>query len=129
MLTYDKYLESKDSITFGESDRYYARILKYVDSKDEDFMELLTDVIKSATTYASTRANWGTMTLEEKQEMDPLRTIQHNDFMATLKILARYMKNQGWDSDWFDEVGVVEKDRKRFGDFACYIVCINSLNA
>lgn len=56
------------------------------------------------------------------------RTFQHNDFMAILKILTRNMKNQGWDFEWMDELGSIENDRKRFDDFACYMICINSLN-
>ncbi|RHW36010.1 hypothetical protein D1B31_18145 [Neobacillus notoginsengisoli] len=129
MLTYTNYLEVKDRLTFQEAAALHLRVVQYVKQKDDVFQDLLEDVVKSANSYASTRANWSVQTTEERRDVDSSRTIQHNDFMATLKILARYMKNQGWDSDWIDELGIVEKDRKRFGDFACYIVCINSLNA
>lgn len=129
MLTYDHYLKINDSLTFQEAIGIHSKILQYANTKDESFQELLEDVIKAANNYASTRANWSVQTTEERRSVDEARTIQHNDFMATLKILARYMKNQGWDSEWMDELGIIENDRKRFGDFACYMVCINSLNA
>lgn len=129
MLTYDHYLEAKDSLTFQEAENIYSRILKHSNDKDEDLQEFLTDVMQAANNYANTRSNWCIQTTEERRNVDEARTIQHNAFMVTLSILARYMKNQGWDSEWMDQLGTVENDRKRFGDFACYMVCINSLNA
>ncbi|MEK5393574.1 hypothetical protein NSQ59_25025 [Margalitia sp. FSL K6-0131] len=129
MLTYDHYLKMNDSLTFQEAIDIHSKILQTANTKDEDFQELLEDVIKAANNYANIRANWSIQTTDERKNIDEARTIQHNDFMATLKILARYMKNQGWDSEWMDKLGTIENDRKRFGDFACYMVCVNSLNA
>lgn len=129
MLTYDNYLEITDSLTFQEAIEIHSKILQYAITTDEDFQELLEDVVKAANNYANARANWSVQTNEEKRSVDESRTLLHNDFMATLNILARYMKNQGWNSEWINELGTIENDRKRFGDFACYVVCINSLNA
>lgn len=49
--------------------------------------------------------------------------------MVSLKVIAAYMRERKWDSTWFEQLGTIERDRKRFGDFACYLVYINSLNA
>lgn len=100
MLTYDHYLKINDSLAFQEAIEIHSKILQYANTKDEDFQELLEDVIKAANNYANTRANWSIQTTEERRNVDGVRTIRHNDFMATLKVLARYMINQGWDSGW-----------------------------
>lgn len=129
MLTYNHYLEKLDSLTFQEAEKLYSRILKYSNEKDEDFQEFLTDMVTAATDYANKRSEWSVQTIVQRRRADESRTIQHDAFMMTLTKLARYMKNQAWDSEWIAQLGSVEKDRKRLGDFACYMVCINSLNA
>lgn len=129
MLTYKTYLEEKDSLTFQEAEEIYSHILQSANTSDSDFKEFWEDMIKSAIVYANTRAEWSIQTLEERRDINDSRTHQHNTFMINLKVIANYMKQQNWSSVWFDELGTIESDRKRFGDFACYLVCINSLNA
>ncbi len=129
MLTYKTYLEEKDSLTFQEAEEIYSQILQSANTSDSDFKEFWEDMIKSAIVYANTRAEWSIQTSEERRDIDDSRTHQHNTFMINLKVIANYMKQQNWSSVWFDKLGIIESDRKRFGDFACYLVCINSLNA
>jgi ribosomal protein L11 methylase PrmA len=129
MLTYKKYLEEKDRLTFQEAEEIHSQILQYAMNRDSDFQEYWEEMIRSAIFYANTRAQWSVQTLEERRNIDNSRTHQHNDFMINLKVIATYMKQQDWSTEWFDKLGTIEKDRKRFGDFACYLVYINSLNA
>jgi len=47
-------------------------------------------------------------------------------------MLARYVKMQGKAAQWRDCLGDEKENpynRKRIGDFACYLVFINSINA
>lgn len=129
MFTYKEYLEEKGSLTFQEAEEIYSQILLSANTRDSDFKEFWEDMVKSAIAYVYTRSKWSVQTLEERREIDNSRTHQHNTFMTNLKVIATYMKQQNWNSEWFDELGTIESDRKRFGDFACYLVCINSLNA
>ncbi|WP_240050995.1 hypothetical protein [Metabacillus litoralis] len=86
-------------------------------------------MIEAAIIYVNTRAKWSVQTLEERRDIDDSRTHQHNTFMINLKVIATYMRQQNLSSEWFDKLGTIENNRKRFGDFACYLVYINSLNA
>ncbi len=72
---------------------------------------------------------WST---EKKLEEDPNRTSCHNSLIIKFNQLARYLKMQGNSASWRDELGYEEDDpynRKRIGDFACYIVFLNSIHA
>ena len=129
MKTYDEYLKANDGITFEECSKIYNYIIEAANANDEEFKDYWKEMMNNAITYANTRAKWSIQTLSERREIDERRTRQHNDFMASLKLIASYMKEQNWNSNWFNQLGTIENDRKRFGDFACYLVFINSLNA
>ncbi|NLP52033.1 hypothetical protein [Bacillus sp. RO1] len=129
MLTYKNYLQEKDSLPLQEAEEIHSQILESAKITDSEFQEYWEEMIHSAIIYANTRALWSVKSLEERRDIDNSRTHQHNDFMINLKIIATYMKQQDWSAEWFDKLGTIEKDRKRFGDFACYLVYINSLNA
>ncbi|QWC25115.1 hypothetical protein KJK41_22055 (plasmid) [Bacillus haikouensis] len=129
MLTYKKYLEEKDCLTFQEAEEIHSQMLQSANNRDSDFQEFWRDMIESAIIYANTRAKWNVQTLEERRNIDNIRTHQHNTFMINLKVIATYMNQQNWSSEWFDKLGTIDSDRKRFGDFACYLVYIHSLNA
>ena len=68
----------------------------------------------------------------EKAERDSGRTACHNSVIVKFNMLARYLKMQGKDAAWRDMLGYEEEDklnRKTIGDFACYLVFINSINS
>lgn len=129
LLTYKKYLEEKDCLTFQEAEKIHSQLLNSANITDSDFQEFWDDMIEAAIIYVNTRAKWSVQTLEERRDIDDSRTRQHNTFMINLKVIATYMKQQNLSSEWFDKLGTIENNRKRFGDFACYLVYINSLNA
>ncbi len=54
------------------------------------------------------------------------RTAKHERVIYCLKLLSRYLGQEGVDVSWFD---AIEDNRKQIGDFACYIAYIYSINA
>ena len=76
--------------------------------------------------YATIRSQWPLMTLEQRKETDPRRTIAHNAFIDSVNILSRNMAKQGEDNSWR---GVLGDDRKVIGDFACYVALFLALEA
>lgn len=70
--------------------------------------------------------------IEEKKDRDSSRTSCHNSVITHFNMLARYLKMQGKQAKWRDELGYEEDDkyfRKTIGDFGCYLVFVNSLCA
>ena len=57
---------------------------------------------------------------------DESRTVSHNKVIYQLKILKGLASEQGNDVAWFEQFN---DDRKRIGDFACYVAYIYALNA
>ena len=129
MLTYKNYLENKDHLSFADAVKIYDAINSYSKFHDADFDELFMEAIVAANQYANIRANWSIASPAEKRAVDQKRTEHHNAFMSALQILTRYMEQQGWNTDLVNSLGTPQANRKRFGDFACYLVCINAINA
>ncbi|MFT8322389.1 MAG: hypothetical protein ABF649_15965 [Bacillus sp. (in: firmicutes)] len=129
MDTYNGYLKANNCLPFEESSTIYNQIIESANLNDQEFKEFWEEMMNNAIIYANTRAKWSIQNFTERREVDERRTRQHNDFMFSLKLIASYMKEQNWNADWFNQLGTIENDRKCFGDFACYLVYINSLNA
>ena len=99
---------------------------------NKDALEMYDELLEVATRYAAIRANWPLLSREEKNEQDPGRTSCHNSVITHFNMLARYLKQQGKSATWRDGLGYEEDDgyyRKAIGDFACYLVFVNSINA
>lgn len=78
------------------------------------------------------RSNWLLWDKEQKADKDSSRTSCHDTVIVKLNKLARYLKMQGKAAIWRDRLGEEGDDpyfRKRMGDFACYLVLVNSLLA
>ncbi|MGV9142020.1 MAG: hypothetical protein ACOC1X_03690 [Promethearchaeota archaeon] len=88
--------------------------------------ELINQFIIKASNYAKTRVEWYVAEVEEKHEVNSIRTRSHNVFIDYCNILSREMKKQGLDNAWRKRLG---DDRKRIGDFACYVVAIVGIRA
>ena len=129
MFIYEDYLKEENHLSFEKAVKIHAEILKAGNLNDIDFKELWEEVLESAIVYGHTRALWSIQSFEQRREIDETRTRQHNLFMSNLKVLMRYMEGQGWHTEWFVKIGTIESDRKRLGDFACYLVNLQSLLA
>ena len=130
-LSYDEYLKSKRSLSFEEMQELHREITEEIGS-DADAMELFEELIRTATRYAGYRADWLLLDNIQKLDTDSDRTACHDSVIIHVNMLARYLKTQGKETKWRDALGYEEEDRynrKRIGDFACYLVFINSLNA
>ncbi len=126
MYTYKSYIKKINSISVEEAEEIYEKMLEEIDFNDSDVKELWDDLIKNAIEYVSIRSQWLTFAREERMEKDPARTAVHNSLISSFNVLSRYLEKIGKDVSWRTRVG---EDRKRIGDFACYIVFIYGLNA
>ena len=129
--TYEEYLETPKSITMETMQLLHKQMLEEI-AEDEDAEELYEELIESATRYADFRANWLLWDRAKKMERDASRTSCHNSLIIKFNMLARYLRMQGKNAAWRDVLGYEEDDRyhrKTVGDFACYLVFINSINA
>lgn len=131
IYTYEQYLTKPKALSIEQMQIIHKQIMKDV-GKDIDALELYDELIAIATRYAEMRAKWFIMTQEEKLEQDARRTSYHDSVITHFNMLARYLKSKGIDALWRDELGYEEDDkynRKTIGDFACYLVFLNSINA
>lgn len=129
--TYDDYLPMPMSLSLEEMASLHRELVNEI-GNDGDSLELFEDLITTATRYMIFRSNWLLWSKEEKMDKDSGRTSCHNSLIVKFNQLARYLKNQGKAAAWRDTLGYEEHDkyfRKRIGDFACYLVFVNSLLA
>lgn len=132
MLTnYAEYLESPKSLPIENMRSIHSQIISEIGT-DAEALELYDELMEKAVKYASYRAKWFVWDREERMEQDSGRSSCHNALIICFNMLARYLKMQGKEAAWRDELGYEEDDkynRKAIGDFACYLVFVNSLNA
>ncbi|EKL6214540.1 hypothetical protein ACFD2S_000609 [Listeria monocytogenes] len=128
MLDYNIYLQNNDSMSFEEALEIYNSIFNVLECKDEYLHELWKEVIDSALVYSNMRTNWNYFSREDKQEKDKLRTSYHNTFMINLKAFHKLAEQLELDTGWREKLGSSD-DRKRLGDFAGYILCLENIRA
>ena len=66
------------------------------------------------------------MERQQRISEDDARSKKHDSVIIKFNMLAKYMEMQGWDSSWREKLG---NERKRIGDFACYIEYVYGINA
>lgn len=102
----------------------YKSMTENLDRHDEDIVDLYKHLIEKAIRYAHIRAEWDTLSREEKLEKDESRTVAHDSFIASVNIIARSEGEIG--SKWRERL---TDDRKRIGDFSCYIALFRAIDA
>lgn len=128
--TYEEYCSMPLSLTLEEMAALYGQMAEEI--TDADAMDLYGGLLTAAVRYAHIRGQWPLWDREKKMEEDTARTSCHNRVIDSFNILARYLKKQGKPVLWRDALGDVDKNpscRKRIGDFACYLVFVESLCA
>ena len=131
MNMFEDYMKERYAMPLEDMQKCYNMMMAEIE-KDETGQYLYEKVVAQATAYANYRAQWGLWDREAKTENDPLRSACHDSLISKFDILARNLRKLGYTANWRDMLGDVEKDpvyRKRIGDFACYIVFVNSLLA
>lgn len=92
-------------------------------------MEMLQGFQKAAVKNAQIRGGWNLMSREEQREKDDGRTAAHNAVIRNVNMLARYLSGKGKDVSWRDDLGDEVENRKRIGDFACFVSCIMGIDS
>lgn len=131
VLTYKDYQSEPKALTLAEMEELHEEI-KFCIKGDEEALEIYDQLVKDAVRYASFRANWMLWSREERMDHDSSRSSCHDTVITKFNMLYRYLKAQGCLSKWRETLGDEKQDdnnRKRIGDFACYIVFVNSINA
>lgn len=127
--TFEEYAKEPNTLSLEQMQQIHAKMMDSIGT-DPDARELYEMVLNKAITYASMRAQWELMTRDEKMEQDSLRTSRHDSLITNLNMLSRFLKMQGKDISWRNELGYTEDDpslRKTIGDFACYLVFVNAI--
>ncbi len=128
MNSYEKYLADagNSALTMEDALEIYNELIASVAvCKVEDKMDFYDEMIKKACAYAKIRNDWEYMTREMKIDADQGRTMKHNSFIDSVNILNRLITNDGVSSNWREKLG---DERKRIGDFACFIAFITGIS-
>ena len=130
---YNKYLQKPCAISIEEANQCFSEIYEATrNNEDELLREVWTDFVASCCSYARMRAEWFSLTREERIVKDSLRTAAHNKVIDAHTILYRYMEKVGLNTRWKDVLGYQPVDkmpRTRLGDFACYVALFLGLDA
>lgn len=131
VYTYEEYCSMPVSVTVEEMALLHRQIMDEIGNNREAF-ELYDELNRAATRYMYFRSNWLLWSRDERMEKDSSRTSCHDSVIVKFNQLSRYLKLQGKPAVWRDSIGYEENGveyRRRIGDFACYLVFINSLLA
>ncbi len=128
---YEDYLPMAKSLSMENMAGLHKELIHEI-GNDKDALDLYRELIETATRYAAIRAGWLLWTREERMDRDSSRTSCHNSLIVKFNQLAKYLSLQGRPAAWRNALGYEEDDaynRKRVGDFGCYLVFINTLAA
>lgn len=128
MNSYEMYLNhpAGDIITMEEALQIYTDIFSGVkECKIEDKDQFVKNFITKACKYANARMLWEDYSTEERMANDADRSIKHNAFIDSVNILARVLNSDGIETPWREQLG---NQRKRIGDFACFVSYIVGIN-
>lgn len=117
-------IRNMNTLTYEEALEIYNEMERLVDRTDEDILYLYDSLIEKAIRYAHTRSEWTTLTRQERLDKDESRSILHDSFISSVNIISRTQGESG--SAWRKRL---TEDRKRIGDFACYISLFKALEA
>ena len=132
MITrYEEYIEKPKALTFEQMLSIHQQMIEEI-GKDEEALELYDELLEATNRYSVFRAKWLLLDRQGRMDIDENRTAAHNSVITHCDMLQRYLKMQGKTGAWRDELGyeaVDPNNRRRIGDFASFLVFINSVNA
>lgn len=124
--TYDDYLEQPGNLKIEEALKIYTEMVDCISKcRLEDRMDFWKDFLERAAEYTNIRNRWEFMSHEEKMDADSGRTLAHNGFITSVNVISRIASGDGVDNSWREELG---DDRKRIGDFACFVTYITGIS-
>ena len=112
-------------LSYEESKRIFGDILSADSGKDRELSDLIQLMISRAIKYSEERMNWSQMTKQEQIAADENRSRIHDLFIISVTKLSEYMYKNKYGNRWEDLLG---SDRKRIGDFACYLAYTAAIN-
>ena len=128
MNTYEAYLQNEagNILRMEDALTIYTDMIHCIhECKLEDKMDFWNDFLKNALKYTCIRCEWETMTQEQRMEADRGRTLVHDGLITSLNILSRIADKEELDVSWRERLG---DDRKRIGDFACFVVYMTGIS-
>ena len=131
MNTFSTYQAKTDTLSMEDFLEIHRKMTETI-GNDPAAAELIEELMEPAIAYTAIRANWTLMSWEEKREADEGRTMKHDALIVKFNKLARYLDMTGRDISWRADLGYTEdkpENRRRIGDFACWLVFIAGINA
>lgn len=111
-------------LQYQEALEIYTAMTENLNHHDADIVDLYNRLLEKAVRYAHIRAGWNALSREEKLEKDDSRTAAHDSFISSINIISRVEGKIGLQ--WKERL---TDDRKRIGDFACYIALFRAIDA
>ncbi|MGI6117932.1 MAG: hypothetical protein ACOYBC_06030 [Bilifractor sp.] len=118
--------EKDDTMLMSEADDIFRQLCTSLQSADKILVSLYTDMITKAVDYAGIRSEWLLLSPEEKKANKEERTLLLDTFIFTINELSGEMESRSIPISWRDRLG---SDRRRIGDWACYLSLFYSLNS
>lgn len=123
------FKQQADALSFDQALAIYNQIVTSQVADQATFQELWQDCLVAASRYVLIRNRWNTMTALERIQIDHQRTAAHNEWMNSLAILGRFLQTNDLPTPWLTVLGDRQLYRKRWGDFAGYLLLIGTLQA
>ena len=115
-----------NTMLLSEADDIFKRLSSSLQTADKELVSLYNDMITKAVDYAGVRSEWLLLDADEKKYNKEQRTLLHDTFIVTLNTLEEAMAARNISTIWRDRLG---SDRRRIGDFACYLALFYGLNS
>lgn len=125
--TFEEYKQNIDTLSIESFIRLHTAMMTSVRNAI-NIEEFYNEVWNAAKKYAGIRSTWLDLPLAEKVKADESRTRAHDSFIRKLTILARFLEQTGQDVSWYEELYATE-NRKKIGDFACFMVFVQAINS
>ena len=126
MNSYETYRKMNYILPIEDAMEIYNGMLETLSQcKVEGKTDIVNELMRSACYYTEVRMSWELKTNSEKAADDPSRALAHDAVIRYVNIVARMINNAGIETPWRDKLG---NDRKRIGDFGCFIGWITAIN-
>lgn len=128
IYTYEDYRQEPGILTLKEMGQMHEEMRKDI-GRDEEAMGMYKALLLAAERYVEKRNEWEFLSMSEKMEKDSERTAAHDVLLSKMTLLGRYLRSEGKEAGWFGTLGDEKTRRQTWGDFACYLVMVNAMNA
>ena len=116
-----KYEEKEYTLALQDFTKIHDLMLEQLN--DERIQLQYYDVLRSAGEYVVYRQKWNLLNAFQKAMIDDERTEKHDAFIYEMGLLSD-MSNDGTWAEMLDL-----ENRKRVGDFACWLMFVEGINA